>query len=248
MLLEHSSWPEVEAYLTTSCSIIMPIGSTEQHGPTGLLGTDFLCAEAVARGIGEHTGALVAPTINFGMAQHHTGFPGTISLRPSTLLLVVVDAITSLTRVGFERFFFVNGHGGNAATVNAAFSELYWQLTERDPDLAGRMRCELHNWWQSPGIKSISNRLYGDAEGQHATPSEVALTQHIDPSTIHHAELSPLERRQPIIGSPADFRRRYPDGRMNSNPSLARPEHGAELLATAVDELGDLFNQFVAAE
>lgn len=244
MLLEHSTWPEVETYLETSRTIIMPIGSTEQHGPTGLLGTDFLCAAAVARDIGETTGALVAPTINFGMAQHHTAFPGTISLRPSTLLSVVVDALESLTRAGFERFFFVNGHGGNAATVSAAFSELYSQLTDRDPEFAGRVRCILHNWWQTPGIKAISDRLYGDAEGQHATPSEVALTQHLDPSTIHKAELDAIERQEPIIGSPADFRRRYPDGRINSDPSLARPEHGAELLATAVEELVARYREF----
>ncbi len=73
MLLQLSTWPEVEAYLTSSPGIIFPIGSTEQHGPTGLIGTDAICAEAVARGVGEATGALVGPTINVGMALHHSG-------------------------------------------------------------------------------------------------------------------------------------------------------------------------------
>jgi creatinine amidohydrolase len=59
-----STWQEVEAYLQKSQGIILPIGSTEQHGPTGLIGTDAICAEAIARGVGEITEAMVAPTIS----------------------------------------------------------------------------------------------------------------------------------------------------------------------------------------
>ncbi|MFM7367821.1 MAG: creatininase family protein, partial [Sphaerospermopsis kisseleviana] len=84
MLLHLSTWTEVETYLQQSQGIIIPIGSTEQHGPTGLIGTDAICAEAISRGVGETTQAMVAPTINVGMALHHTAFSGTISLRPST--------------------------------------------------------------------------------------------------------------------------------------------------------------------
>ena len=61
MQLQLATWPEVEAYLETSTGIIVPIGSTEQHGPTGLIGTDALTAEVIGRRVGEETGALVAP-------------------------------------------------------------------------------------------------------------------------------------------------------------------------------------------
>ena len=84
MLLHLSTWQEIEDYLKRSKTVVIPIGSNEQHGPTGLLGTDWLCPEIIAHEAQKTADILVAPTFNIGMAQHHLGFAGTISLRPST--------------------------------------------------------------------------------------------------------------------------------------------------------------------
>ena len=93
--LQLRSWPEVEAYLERCKGVIVPLGSTEQHGPTGAIGTDALTAEAVALEVGRRSGVLVTPAQAFGMAEHHLGFAGTVSLQPSTLslsLLLTVNA------------------------------------------------------------------------------------------------------------------------------------------------------------
>ena len=248
MLLHLSTWQEVETYLEQSQGIIFPIGSTEQHGPTGLIGTDAICAEAIAHGVGEATKAMVAPTINVGMALHHTAFPGTISLRPGTMIGVIQDYVTCLVKAGFTRFFFINGHGGNIATLKAAFAETYYHLSHLNLPNASQVQCQTGNWFMCRSVYKLARELYGDQEGSHATPSEVALTQYIYPESIKQAPLAKEAVAGHPIYSAADFRRRYPDGRMGSNPALATPEHGKQFYELAVKELSSSYLEFVNQE
>lgn len=244
MLLHLSTWQEVETYLTRSTGIIVPIGSTEQHGPTGLIGTDAICAEAIAQGVGESVDALVAPTINVGMALHHTAFPGSMSLRPSTMILVIRDYVSSLAKAGFRKFFFINGHGGNVATLKAAFSETYDYLS--DLGISHSVQCVVSNWYMCGSVYKLAKELYGDQEGSHATPSEVALTQYVYPEAIKSAPLSePVAKGHRIYGA-IDFREHYPDGRMGSNPALATPEHGKQFYELAVKEISSSYLEFLA--
>ena len=248
MLLHLSTWPEVEAYLEQSKGIILPIGSTEQHGPTGLIGTDAICAEAIARGAGEAISAMVGPTINVGMALHHTAFPGSISLRPSTMIQVIRDYITSLAKAGFTKFFFINGHGGNIATLKAAFAETYAHLADLNIPNAHLVQCQVCNWFMCSSVYKLAKELYGDQEGSHATPSEVAVTQYVYPEAIKVAPLSAEVGAGHKIYGAVDFRQRYPDGRMGSNPALATPEHGKQFYDLAVKELSSYYLEFVNGE
>lgn len=247
MLLHLCTWSEVEDYLTRSTGIIMPIGSTEQHGPNGLIGTDAITAEAIGRSVGEKTGALVAPTIAVGMAQHHMAFPGSMTLRPSTLIAVVRDMVVSLAKHGFMRFYFVNGHGGNIASVTAAFSEVYAETSLARGANAPSLRCKLMNWWMAPDIGKLSKELYGDREGTHATPSEVAVTQFLHPEAIKRVPIDGLAPKGGFHDAD-DYRRRYPDGRIGSDPSLATPEHGKRIHDLAVAGLADDYRKFVSEE
>jgi creatinine amidohydrolase len=235
--LQLRSWPEVEAYLKGCKGVIVPLGSTEQHGPTGAIGTDALTAEAVALEVGRRTGVLVTPAQAFGMAEHHLGFAGTISLQPSTLLAVIHDVVLSLARHGFERIFVINGHGGNIATTRAAFAEAYASAASRGLAGAPRLRCQLANWFMAGPVLREARERYGKREGHHATPSEIALTLHLEPSLV--AKQRPLPEPAPAgpIHGPEDFRRRHPDGRMGSDPYLASAADGSRFLELAAEAL-----------
>lgn len=245
MQLLLSTWSEVETYLKSSKGVILPIGSTEQHGPNGLVGTDAICAEVIARGVGDATGALVGPTIPVGMAVHHMEFPGSMTLKPSTLMAVVRDYVSSLAEHGFERFFFVNGHGGNINTVRAAFYEIYADQRDRKGANAPDLRCALVNWWENAEVGRLSRELFQGREGSHATPSEVSVTQYAYPDSIKTVAMVPEQAPAGGFHDARDFRRRYPDGRIGSAPGLARPEHGQKLFDAAVSAIAKQYAEFV---
>jgi len=246
VLLQLSTWPEVEAYLASSRGIIMPIGSVEQHGPTGLIGTDAICAETIAKGVGEAAGAMVGPTIAVGMAQHHMAFPGSMTLKPSTLMAVIRDYVLSLTEHGFERFLFVNGHGGNIATIRAAFYEVYAELRASRGEAAPDVRMKLVSWWEDGRVGRVARELFGDREGSHATPGEISVTRFAYPDHGKSALLEPVVAPSGGFFDARDFRRRYPDGRIGSDPSLAEAEHGKRLYETAVAAIAENYREMLA--
>ena len=245
MLLHLSTWPEIEAFLKRSRTVVVPIGSTEQHGPTGVLGTDWLCAEIIAHEL-HRSGAdvLVAPTFNVGVAQHHLGFPGSMSLRPSTFIAAIGDWVASLVRHGFERIYFLNGHGGNIAPIESAFTEYYARFS-----LAGEpcpVVLRLANWWKLPGIVQLARQQFPVGHGSHAEPSEISVTQWAYPEACKTAPMSPRIAPDGPIHDAIDFRRRYPDGRMGSDPTLADPEKGGALVRLAVEGLAHELRAFDA--
>lgn len=253
MQLQLATWPEVEAYLENSTGIIVPIGSTEQHGPSGLIGTDAITSELIAARAGAAADAMVAPTIAVGMAQHHMAFKGSVTLRPSTLIMVVRDIVVSLARHGFDRFLFINGHGGNVPTVTAAFAEIYNELAEGRA-MAGpggnrmpaSVQCRIENWYMHPDVAAVAQELYGDKEGFHATASEVAVTWYAHPDQQRDVPLAPISMTRERYHDADDYRRRHPDGRIASDPSLATPEHGKRIVETASAAMADVYRDFTA--
>lgn len=241
MVLQHSTWPEVEAYLRRSRGILIPLGSTEQHGPTGLIGTDSITAEAVAREAAALADALAGPTLSLGPAQFNLGFPGTVSLRPTTMIQVLIDYVQSLVRGGFRQFYLLNGHGGNLAPAWCAIQELHADRS-LGASAVEALHFRLRSWWDLPEVNALRQQLYGEGEGMHATPSEIAMTQYLLPH-----QRRPDAMAAPPVLSPAflkshagdnhpdagTHRAQFPDGRVGSHSALARPEHGQVLLQAA---------------
>jgi len=246
MNLQDLTWPDVEAYLKQKDSIIVPIGSIEQHGPSGVMGTDAMVAEAIAKDVGALTQVLVGPVVSIGIAEHHMAFPGTLSLRPSTLIALISDYINSLAHHGFRRFFFINGHGGNTSTLKAAFTEIH---TQERLDARNRLiQCTVTNWYDVDDVVVLRKRYYGELEGRHATPSEIAVVQHLRSDLIHKRELPQPTPYQGEVYGAVDFRGKYPDGRVAAHSSMATPEQGCALYDLSVTGVAKLATRFFADE
>jgi creatinine amidohydrolase len=113
LLLPEMSWIEVKDYLKTNRMVIIPLGSIEQHGPHLPLGTDYYEALEICKKISSRTGVVVAPVLWVGYSLYHSGFPGTLSLKPETMEQVLFETVEMLMKYGFDRFMFFNYHGGN---------------------------------------------------------------------------------------------------------------------------------------
>ncbi len=257
MQLEMQTAPFVAAYLARCDGIVVPVGSTEQHGPTGLIGTDHLCAQAIARRFGVAQGVLVAPTIAVGQSHFHLGFAGTLALRPSTLMAVMQDYIGSLAATGFRHIYVLNGHGGNVAPIRSAVAEFYANRSFAGTGTGtstGDVHVRLRSWWELPGVNALRQELYGAQEGFHATPSEIAITLAAYPDAIAHTELpapapaaDQLDHGGDNYLDAADYRRRFPDGRVVSHSALGTRADGERLWAAASEDLAADFTRFMTA-
>jgi len=243
MQLALCTWQDVEHYLETSSGIIIPIGSTEQHGPNGLIGTDAICPNRIAAEIESMEPVLVAPAINYGMSQHHMAFAGSVTLRPTTLIRMIMDLVTSLHRHGFTHFYFLNGHGGNIPPLTSAFSELYAGMQGQEHPI----RCRLANWWRDDAVAGLAHELYGEAEGYHATVSEVALSYYACPEAVRDVPMKPEVAPTGEFFDAADFRRKFPDGRIGSSPQLATVEAGERFCHLAAEALLADYRDFLSA-
>jgi len=127
--LQNLTWEEVKQKTEESNgTIILPIGSTEQHGPHLPVGTDTMVANAVAESAAVKANVLVAPPLWFGWSPHHLVLPGTITIRAEILIEVVYDMITSLHRHAFDKFILLNGH----RIVNVTWLQIAAERAKRE--------------------------------------------------------------------------------------------------------------------
>ncbi|MES5820516.1 mycofactocin biosynthesis peptidyl-dipeptidase MftE [Streptomyces sp. RG80] len=158
MALADEVWPRVPP----GALVLVPVGSTEQHGPHLPLDTDTVVAQAVADRTAQAlpSPCLPAPPLAYGASGEHADFPGTVSIGHEALRAVVVELTRSLS-LWARRIVFVNGHGGNTATLDTAL---------------GLLRAEGHDAaWTGCGTPG------GDA---HAGRTETSLMLHLAPDRV----------------------------------------------------------------
>lgn len=171
MDLSEAAWPDARDADTNLA--ILPVGSTEQHGPHAPLGTDTFAAAAVADAgadvyASEYGGdVVVAPAIPVGVSEEHRQFPGTLYVSPDTFRAYVRDTVASLAETGFDRVVVVNGHGGNVAALREACARL--------------VRDEVAYAVPFTWFEAVSS----DVGMGHAGPLETALLRAVRPDAVH---------------------------------------------------------------
>jgi creatinine amidohydrolase len=111
-LLEEMSWPEIEAGLKQTRTVILPVGATEEHGPHLPTITDTIQAMEVARAVADKKNVFLAPPLHYGVCRSTRGFPGTITVSHDALRAFVKDLLLSFTDSGFAKVMILTGHAG----------------------------------------------------------------------------------------------------------------------------------------
>jgi creatinine amidohydrolase len=172
MHLESATWTELDGAETNLA--VVPVGSTEQHGPHAPMGTDTLNASAVAEAGADRypDPVVVAPAVPVAIAEEHRRFTGTLWTSESTFRAYVRDVVESLAAHGWDRVVLVNGHGGNAA----ALREVTQRIVRHDDAYAAPF-----TWFEEVGEHS--------AEMGHGGPLETSLLRHANPGTVREEAL-----------------------------------------------------------
>jgi creatinine amidohydrolase len=180
--------PEVENFLEHHHKVIVPVGSTEQHGPHGPLLTDAVVPTEVARRVASRTNALVAPTINYSLSYPHAGFKGVVYLSVPTFMALIEDVCVGLATAGFRKIVFLNGHYDNTYAIAYACSEAQKRL----PD---GVQAYPVNYWDGMSAQEASE-FFGPESGLHANRGEISAVMAINPALVDlenaNAEMPPF--------------------------------------------------------
>ena len=242
--LQNMTWEEVQQGVNDSKgTIILPIGSTEQHGAHLPVGTDTMVSIALAESAARQSDVLVAPPLWFGWSPHHMILPGTITIRAEVLIEVVFDVVQSLYEHGFERFIFLNGH----RIVNIAWlqiagerakSELGVKVMLFDPAYMSKSIVDSLGWGNVGHAEEIESshmwHCYPELvkmERAEDNPHAENPIYHVDPrflgDTLCYVPSSPAEMQKSVLDA----------GGTSGQPSKASQEGGKAYHEHLVEKL-----------
>jgi len=173
MRLDEMTWKQAEEYFRGDVLAVLPVGSVEQHGPLGPLGTDYLIPEELARRLAKRSDVLVLPAMPYGVCPHHLSFPGTIDIGYEALFAVLEGIAASLMTHGVRRFLILNGHGGNSPAIERAALNIY-----RRGGLSA-----IIDWW------SLAPQLNPAWQGGHGAGQEASAIMAFRPGLVDKGRL-----------------------------------------------------------
>lgn len=251
VVLSEMTWPEAEVALNAARVAIIPVGSTEQHGPGMTLATDIRMAEVVAERVASALAprAVVAPPLPYGLSPHHMRFPGTITLTSATFGAVLREVMSSLQQHGINRFFLLNGHGGNQAALSVI-------ATETSRELGVEVATALYLAGAYDEVNKHFGRTYA-----HACEIEVSVALAAAPELVRREALQTGEEVEAAYrhtalsggGAPAGafVTTAAPFEQLTRNGNLGEPQNGSaeigeEIVGLAVRRIIEFLEDFTA--
>jgi creatinine amidohydrolase len=222
MRLWDANWMQLEEYLQRDDRVLVPLGSTEQHGYLSL-GVDAILAEKAAVEAAEPEGVPVLPALPFGLTPSFTAYPGTVTLSPATYDALVRDLLSSLEHQGFRRILLVNGHGGNEPAAAAAQD---WARAHP--------RCEVlfHGWLIEAEIWALAGSI---DEVSHASWVENLPDVRLPGVAVPAGRKPLVDRGELAAADPARVRELLGDG--PGGGAYQRPESDTDRVWRAAIEL-----------
>ena len=250
MRWEELSAPDIGALDRDATIVALPLGSVEQHGRHLPVGTDTLLAYSVLLAAAERTSAVtvVLPPPWYGFSAHHMRFPGTITLKPQTMMALVEDIVASVVLHGFRRVLVVNGHGGNIGLIDV----LAATLGER---FYGKARVACLTYFQLARDAIAKLRRSPPGGMGHACEFETAMMQHIRPelvtlarAAVTYPDPGSAYLSTDLLGGSRvrtyhDFADLSESGTLG-DPSLSDTEQGSRFHAAVVEELVRFIGDF----
>ena len=236
MYLADETWPELGDYVARESLAVVPVGSTEQHGPHLPESTDHRIAEALARAATDRTGHLCTPVVPVGVSPHHRQFHGTMWVDAPVFRDYVESLTRNLTYHGIDRVVYVNAHGGNVEHLR--------EVGRRLRDTGDAYAIE---WMWNDSIPDLVDELF-ETPGPHGGPKETAMMMHIAPDLVREDRIEDARD-----GGLVDWRadddtvvhgaRTFYDAVENTDNGVlgdqtdATPEAGRRLFEAATDQL-----------
>ncbi|MFB6136195.1 MAG: creatininase family protein [Halobacteriaceae archaeon] len=199
---EKLTWEEVDERAGEETLVVVPVGSTEDHGPHLPLDVDQRIPTAVCeRTARDREDTLLFPTVSQGYLPHHMDYPGGVTIGWETFVNHLIDVGVSLAHHGFRKVLFVNGHGSNHHLVEQASRQIVIQYPE--------VQAAMLSWWELEEVREEFRRIRdaGPKGTAHAGELETSVYLHLDPDRVKTEE------------APRDVS--YPESRYFNNVDLA---------------------------
>jgi creatinine amidohydrolase len=172
--IDRLHWREFKKQVPENITtVLLPVGMLEAHGASAL-GTDVIIPEKLAEIVAREVGALVAPSIAYGVPGGLDGYPGTVGVREEIFAEYLQEVLHSLATSGFKIVFILNGHGGN----NVALKEVARSVFQSSGVFVGVI-----HWWIEAA--DITREIYGGSGG-HGGADETGMMLAIDPALVRN--------------------------------------------------------------